>query len=421
MRHTLYTLTLMACILCMPSRIFAQRITHTYNNVSLSEALLQLNNEQTEYVINFLYNELEDFRITTTVSRKSLPDAIQQMIGFYPVCMTVKSDDHEIYVECTQKTDRHLTGTIIDEQSQPVAYANVAILNPADSTLLSGGISNESGYFAIPYEQSVVLARISHVGYKTVYRLCTTENTGTIHLQPEVYTLGGVQVKGERQIVKAENGHLTYNMPQLLEILPADNAYEALTRIPGIIDRDGSLSFAGHSVTLIINGKPTTLSPEQVIERLKQMPASMLAKAEVMASAPAKYHVHGMAINVVTKDYAGTNQFAGQLQGFFHQNKYGYGQAKGNMIYQHGNFGLDASYSYGYGTAYGQVEHEAHHPLGDQRVDYSDKTERKNQTLNHNYRIGLDYAFSQESRLNVAYTGEWTSNDATNNSTGLET
>ena len=66
----------MACILCMPLGTFAQRVTHTYNNVSLSEALLQLNNEQTEYVVNFLYNELEDFRITTTVSRKSLPDAI---------------------------------------------------------------------------------------------------------------------------------------------------------------------------------------------------------------------------------------------------------------------------------------------------------------------------------------------------------
>ena len=44
MRHTLYTLTLMACILCMPLGTFAQRISHTYNNVSLSEALLQLNN-----------------------------------------------------------------------------------------------------------------------------------------------------------------------------------------------------------------------------------------------------------------------------------------------------------------------------------------------------------------------------------------
>ena len=117
----------MACILCMPLDTFAQRVTHTYNNVSLSEALLQLNNEQTEYVVNFLYNELEDFRITATIKNKRLPDAIQQMIGFYPVRMTVKPDDHEIYVECTHKTDRHLTGTIIDEQGQPVAYANIEI------------------------------------------------------------------------------------------------------------------------------------------------------------------------------------------------------------------------------------------------------------------------------------------------------
>ena len=374
----------MACVLCMPLGTFAQRVTHTYNNVSLSEALLGLNNEQREYVINFLYNELEDFRITTIVSRRTVPDAIQQMIGFYPVRMTVRPDDREIYVECIHKTDRHLTGNIIDEQGQPMAYANVAILNPADSTLLGGGVSNESGYFAIPCEQDKVLARISYVGYKTMYKLCTMDyglctmgNIGTIRLQPEVYTLNGVQVKGEHLIVKAENGHLTYNMPQLLEILPADDAYEALTRIPGITDGDGGLSFAGQSVTLIINGKPTTLSAEQVIERLKQMPASMLAKAEVTASAPAKYHVHGMVINVITKDYSGTNQLAGQLQGYYRQNRYGYGNVKGSMLYQHDKLGIDASYRYGYGTAYGQVEHEAHHPLGDRRVDYSDKTERK--------------------------------------------
>ena len=78
---------------------------------------------------------------------KQFPDAIQQIIGFFPVRITVKHDDNEIYVECIHKTDHHLTGTIIDEQRQPVAYANVAILNPTDSTLLSGDVSNECGYY----------------------------------------------------------------------------------------------------------------------------------------------------------------------------------------------------------------------------------------------------------------------------------
>lgn len=408
----------MACILCMPHDTFAQRISHTYNNVSLSEALLLLNSEQKEYVINFLYNELEDFRVTATIKNKRLPDAIQQMIGFYPVRMTVKPDDHEIYVECTHKTDRHLTGTIVDEQDQPVGYANVAILNPADSALLGGGVSNESGYFAIPYEQNKILARISYVGYKTIYKQCATENIGTIRLQPEVYTLNGVQVKGERIVSGTENGHLVYNMPMLLQLYPADNAYDALTNIPGVSEMNGSIMFSGRAVTLIINGKPTTLSADKVVERLKQMPAAMLAKAEVMPSAPAKYHVRGMAINIVTKDFSGTDQLSGQLMGGWRQHKYGTGYAGGSIIYNHGKLGIDASYMFTDGTGYGQVEHEANHPLNDQRMAYSDKTRNLSDGIDHEYHIGMDYAISENHNLSLAYTGQWNSTRSTNTTTG---
>ncbi len=420
MRRTL--IILFACLLTIG--VQAQRVTRSYNNVSFSEALRQLSQESNDYTIFFLYDELEDFRITTTVQRKSLPDVIQQMIGFYPIRMTVEEENPEerkIFVECTHKTERHLKGTIVDEKGQPVAYANIAVLNPADSTMLSGGVSNESGYFAVPYEQEKVLARISYVGYKTIYKLCNKPEMGMIRMQPDTYALKNVTVKGERQIVKAENGHLTYQMPQLLEILPADDAYEALTRIPGVIDTGDGLTFTGRSVTLIINGKPTTLSAEQVKERLKNMPASQLAKAEILPSAPAKYHARGLAINVITKDYAGTHQLSGQLQGYYQQTKYGYGQGKASAIYQSGKFGLDASYSYGYGDAYGKTEHEAHHPLGNQRIDYSDCIERVSRHLKHNYRLGMDYAFAEDNRLSLAYTGSWELSNGANTTTGVET
>ena len=408
----------MACILCMPLETFAQRVSHIYNNVSLSEALLQLNNEQKEYVVNFLYNELEDFRITATIKNKKLPDAIQQMIGFYPVRMTVKPDDREIYVECTHKTDRHLTGTIVDEQDQPVGYANVAILNPADSALLGGGVSNESGYFAIPYEQNKILARISYVGYKTIYKICDQPEVGTIRLQPETIKLNGVQVTGERIVSGTENGHLVYNMPMLLQVYPADNAYDALVSIPGVSEMGGNVMFSGRAVTLIINGKPTTLSADKVVERLKQMPAAMLAKAEVMPSAPAKYHVRGMAINIVTKDFTGTNQLSGQLMGGWRQQKYGTGYAGGSIIYNHGKLGIDASYMFTDGTGYGQVEHEANHPLNDQRIPYSDKTRNRSDGTDHEYHIGMDYAISENHNLSLAYTGQWNSTRSTNTTTG---
>lgn len=105
--------------LCTIATATAQCITREYNNVSLSEALRGLNAETSDYEINFLYNELEDFRITTSVHRKSVPDAIRQMIGFYPIRMSV--DGQEIVVECLQKTGPRYKGNIVDEQGQPVA------------------------------------------------------------------------------------------------------------------------------------------------------------------------------------------------------------------------------------------------------------------------------------------------------------
>ena len=175
--------------------ITAQRITCDYNNVSLSEALRQLNEQTEEYTISFLYNELEDFRITTSVHRKTVPDAIRQMIGFYPIRMSI--DSTEIAVECPQKTANRYKGTIIGDQVQPVSYANIALLSPHDSTFITGGVSNESGLFVIPCEQHPVLARISYVGYKTIYKQCNNTELGTIRMQPETMTLKGVVVKGE--------------------------------------------------------------------------------------------------------------------------------------------------------------------------------------------------------------------------------
>lgn len=227
-----------------------------------------------------------------------------------------------------------------------------------------------------------------------------------------------VMIKGSRPIVKAERGMLSYNMPLLLKQLPADNAYEALTRIPGVSDATGNISFLGNEVTLIVNGHATTLTQEQLTERLKAMPAAQLAKAEVMLSAPARYHVRGMAINIVTKDYAGTNQLSGQVIGGMKQSKYAKGFGDLYLSLQRGKFGLDAQYKYVNGNSYGESSRIANHPLGNNRVYYNDETGQKSFGITHNYRLGMNYAFSKNHRLDVAYTGHWDKRCSNSNTTG---
>lgn len=237
-------------------------------------------------------------------------------------------------------------------------------------------------------------------------------------METMLHNLPEVMVKGSRPIVKAERGMLSYNMPLLLKQLPADNACEALTRIPGVSDATGSISFSGNEVTLIINGQATTLTQEQLTERLKAMPAAQLAKAEVMLSAPARYHVRGMAINIVTKDYAGTNQLSGQIIGGLVQTKYAKGFGDLYLSMQRGKFGLDAQYKLVNGNSYGESSRIANHPLGNNRIHYNDETGQKSFGITHDYRLGMNYTFSKNNRLDVAYTGQWDKTNSNSRTTG---
>ena len=240
----------------------------------------------------------------------------------------------------------------------------------------------------------------------------------SLTMESMMHNLPEVMVKGSRPIVKAERGMLSYNMPLLLKQLPADNAYEALTRIPGVSDVTGSISFSGNEVTLIVNGQVTTLTQEQLTERLKAMPAAQLSKAEVMLSAPARYHVRGMAINIVTKDYAGTNQLSGQIIGGMRQNKYANEFGNLYLSLQRDKFGLDAQYKYVNGNSYGESSRIANHPLGNNRIHYNDETGQKSFGITHDYRLGMNYTFSKNNRLDVAYTGQWDKTNSNSRTTG---
>ena len=132
MKRTITLLMCMAFALLLTA--VAQSITHTFSDVSMSDALKYLQQHTSRYKIVFIYDDLEDYKVTTTVKNKSVPDAIRQMIGFYPIKMTRK-ENREIYVEAILKTERRLKGVVVDEHNLPMPYANVTLLSPADSSI----------------------------------------------------------------------------------------------------------------------------------------------------------------------------------------------------------------------------------------------------------------------------------------------
>ncbi len=245
-----------------------------------------------------------------------------------------------------------------------------------------------------------------------------TELTDSISESILMQNLPEVMVKGEQPIARLERGKLTYNMPLLLKQIPADNAFEALRNIPGVSVSNGSVSFAGRPITLVINGKATTLSQEEVTERLKMIPADQMANAQVMLSAPASLHVRGAVINIKTKSFSKSVQTSGQVTAAWNQSKYGTGATKVNLLHSTARLMLDASYKYSNGKAYGEAEHSAQHPLNGEKIEYYDLTRNKSHSITHDYRVGMDYMFAKQHQLSVAYTGSWKSYDSNNRTTG---
>ena len=232
---------------------YAQRITRQYNNVSFSAALKDLNAHQHKYTINFVYNELEDFKVTKSIRNMRVPDAITQLIGFYPIRMTQM--ENNIMVECTQKSTYRYKGRIVDERGNAAEYATIALLSPIDSTIVGHGVSNENGSFVIPCNSRKVLARITYIGYKTVNRIYNNTEMGIIKLQPKTTIVKGVVVKGDRPQYKMLSGGMEVAVEHTL-LSKMANTFEVLSLLPRVSVNGQKISVFGKGTPIVyINNK----------------------------------------------------------------------------------------------------------------------------------------------------------------------
>ena len=279
----------------------AQHITRNYNKTSLTYVLTDIDNASQRYTINFIYNELEDFTVTVNLRNRTVPEAIREVLGFYPMRMTVS--DSLIFVECTQKVPTKVIGHIVNQHNQPVPFANVALLNPSDSSFINGGVTNNGGDFVIPCSQRKVLLRVSFVGFATYYKLINVGNIGTIRMKTEPYTLKSVTVKGMRRVIKNDIDRLQYlvsNDP----FSKGMNGIEVMGRVPMLNVSDESVSIVGKGIThIMLDGLILEMTADAVKAKLRSLKAEDIERIEVITIPPAKYKAEANAgyINIVMK------------------------------------------------------------------------------------------------------------------------
>ena len=201
---------LLTMLLLLPALLArSQHISHTFRNVSLADALVTVDKMSDDWQVSFIYDDLEDYRVSCTVSDKSVPEAVHALIGFYPIRIEI-SEGH-IFVECTQRLPYKFRGRLVDANGQPVTYANIALYSKADSTRIASGVSNQDGHFTIPCTQQQARVRISHVGFATWWRLMEMKEVGTLRLQTATEHLQTVDVARQQDELPAyENNYKRY-------------------------------------------------------------------------------------------------------------------------------------------------------------------------------------------------------------------
>ena len=83
-----------------------------------------------------------------------------------------------------------ISGKLVDEQNQPLPYANVVLLSLPDSTFVTGTVSTEDGTFSLSTTAEKQLVRISSIGYNTLYRPTQPANMGVIQMTTDTQCNG---------------------------------------------------------------------------------------------------------------------------------------------------------------------------------------------------------------------------------------
>ncbi|MFT4535342.1 MAG: iron complex outermembrane receptor protein [Saprospiraceae bacterium] len=201
-------------------------------------------------------------------------------------------------------------GQIIDEEGIPLEYANILILNSADSTLYKGGLSEKEGWYTIDrIDDGSYLIHSTMIGFGNAYsKSFSIINSNTVQVSTLKLTNGieidEVTVTAKKPFIELKADKMIINVANS-SISAGNSALEVLEKSPGVIvDNNNNISLRGKQGVLVtINGKNQYMSGDEITRLLETMPASNIDNIEIITNPSAKYDAEGNSgiINIVLK------------------------------------------------------------------------------------------------------------------------
>ncbi|HZW63868.1 MAG TPA: outer membrane beta-barrel protein [Flavobacteriaceae bacterium] len=202
-----------------------------------------------------------------------------------------------------------LSGTVLDaDTGQPLEYATIAVYNPEDNSVVTGGITDTEGKFSFSVNEGVYNITIEYISYKKQTlknkTLNADTNLGIIKLALDVESLDAVEIIAERTTVEIKLDKKIYNIGKDLTTA-GGTVSDALNNVPSVsVDIEGAISLRGNeNVRILINGKPSAMAGFGDTNILSQLPAEAIERVEVITSPSARYDAEGTAgiLNIILR------------------------------------------------------------------------------------------------------------------------
>lgn len=219
------------------------------------------------------------------------------------------------------------------------------------------------------------------------------------------HELNEVVMKYEKPQIKGQDGVMIIDLPTIVKDKPVTNILEALGYLPGVVNSNGAIGLNGaSSVTIIINGEPTTMPLQNLYQLLYSTPVDRLKNVEIMYSAPAKYHVSGAVINIVLKTPRPLDGLMGQAAFEYNQAHYASYSGGLNTTYAVKDWTFDLNWSLKRGQSYNRQETFSNHRLDGIIHPIEDDMRQIGRAWNN-----LIYAAVSFKKLKLTYNGQITS------------
>ena len=320
-----------------------------------------------------------------------------------------------------------IRGNVVDEHQQELSLATIHLLSVSDSTAIRTVFPDNRGHFVLldvppgSYRVKAVL-----VGYKDAFSkiMTITATSGTEQLPPLVLqaantVLAEVAVDApQRPLVERKPDMLVVNVENS-SLAAGNTALDILERSPGVtVDKDDNISLMGkQGVTVMIDGKQTYLSAEQLANLLRSTDGNSIKSIELITNPSSKYDAAGTAgmINIVLKknQMTGTNGTLTVGAGYGWRHK-----ANTSLRINHKTerLNLFGSYSYMNNNSGQDIGIFRTVETGGATTAFDQTTAFERKHRSHSYRVGLDYNTSSRNVLGLQLSGYTTTGDNTNNS-----